>query len=48
MFFYINVFSINDEFRKHNGAIINDPKAINIMSLTQPFIDIKAEKIMKK
>ena len=27
-----------------NGAIINDPKAINIMSLTQPFIDIKAAK----
>lgn len=27
-----------------NGAIINDPKAINIMYLTQPFIDIKAAK----
>ena len=27
-----------------NGAVINDPKAINIMSLTQPFIDIKAAK----
>jgi hypothetical protein len=34
------IFSYTTE----NGANINDPKAFNIMSKTQPFIDIKAAK----
>ena len=34
------IFSYTTE----NGASINDPKAFNIMSKTQPFIDIKAAK----
>ena len=31
-------------YTTENGASINDPKAFNIMSKTQPFIDIKAAK----
>ena len=34
------IFSYTTE----NGASINDPKAFNIISKTQPFIDIKAAK----